>query len=73
VIEDVHYLPLSEGSGLISYKLTESGVSHGHQFSAKAYISSIWEKRAGGWTCLFSQETAMPRPVAATVAAPKTP
>ena len=57
-IEDVHFLPLSSKSGLIAYHLTESGTSHGKQFTAKVYVSSIWAVRKGKWLCLFSQETA---------------
>jgi len=57
-IEDVKFVPLSSKSGLISYKLTESGTSHGKQFKAKVYVSSIWTKRKSKWLCLFSQETA---------------
>jgi hypothetical protein len=56
-IEDVKSVPLSSKSGLISYKLTESGTSHGKQFKAKVYVSSIWVERKGKWICLFSQET----------------
>jgi hypothetical protein len=57
-IEDVKFVPLSSKSGLITYKLTESGTSHGKQFKAKVYVSSIWAERKGKWLCLFSQETA---------------
>jgi hypothetical protein len=57
-IEDVKLVPLSDKSGLIAYRLTESGVSHGRQFKAKAYISAVWAERGGNWVCLFSQETA---------------
>jgi len=57
-IEDVKFVPLSSKSGLIAYKLTETGTSHGKQFSAKVYVSSIWAERKGKWLCLFSQETA---------------
>jgi hypothetical protein len=56
-MEDVRFVPLSAESGLISYKIHEKGVSHGHEFAAQAYISSIWAERAGKWFCLFSQET----------------
>jgi hypothetical protein len=56
-IEDVKFVPLSSKSGLITYKLTESGTSHGKQFKAKVYVSSIWAERKGKWLCLFSQET----------------
>jgi len=57
-IESVNFLPLTSSSGLIAYKITESGDSHGRQFTATVYVSSIWAKRAGQWVCLFSQETA---------------
>jgi hypothetical protein len=56
-IDDVKFVPVSATTGLISYKITEKGVSHGHEFMAKAYVSSLWTKRAGAWLCLFSQET----------------
>jgi hypothetical protein len=61
-IEDVRFVPLSPESGLIAYKIHEKGVSHGHEFAAQAYISSIWAERAGKWVCLFSQETAARMP-----------
>jgi len=54
---DVKYLRISRDSGLISYKITEKGVSHGKEFAAQVYVSSIWAKRGGKWACLFSQET----------------
>ena len=56
-MDDVQFTPLSQTSGLIVYKITEKGISHGRQFAAQAYISSIWTERAGKWVCLFSQET----------------
>src|SRR5271155_3064421 len=61
-IEDVRFVPLSAESGLIAYKIHEKGVSHGHEFTAQAYVSSIWAQRAGKWVCLFSQETAARMP-----------
>ena len=56
-IEGLKFVPVSATTGLISYKITEEGVSRGHEFMAKAYVSSLWTKRPGGWMCLFSQET----------------
>jgi hypothetical protein len=56
-MDDVRFVPLSVTSGLIVYKITEKGVSHGRDFAVQAYISSIWAERAGKWVCLFSQET----------------
>ncbi len=61
-MDDVRVVPLSARSGLISYKVTEKGVSHGHEFAAQAYVSSIWAERGGKWVCLFSQETTPRRP-----------
>jgi hypothetical protein len=57
-MEDVKFLPIAPSTGLISYRITEKGVSHGKEFSAQAYVSSLWTERAGTWVCLFSQETA---------------
>jgi ketosteroid isomerase-like protein len=57
-IEDLKFVALSSKSGLISYKIAEQGVSHGKEFKAKAYVSSVWAKHSGQWICLFSQETA---------------
>jgi hypothetical protein len=57
-IEDVRFVAISSKSGLISYKIGEKGVSHGKEFAAQVYVSSVWAKRGGQWVCLFSQETA---------------
>ena len=56
-IEDVRFVPLSGKSGLIAYKLSEKGVSHGTEFSSQVYASAIWAERGNKWVCLFSQET----------------
>jgi hypothetical protein len=56
-MEDVRFVSISEKSGLISYKITEKGVSHGKEFAAQVYVSSVWAKRGSQWVCLFSQET----------------
>jgi hypothetical protein len=57
-MEDVRFVSLSENTGLISYRILENGVSHGREFTARAYVSSIWTERGNKWVCLFSQETA---------------
>jgi hypothetical protein len=57
-IDNVQFLPLSPDTGLIQYKIDEKGSSHGHEFAAKAYVSSIWAERDHQWVCLFSQESA---------------
>jgi hypothetical protein len=54
---DMKFIPLSADSGLIVYTLTESGASHGKEFTARVYVSSLWLKRDGKWLCEFSQET----------------
>ncbi|HUK31835.1 MAG TPA: nuclear transport factor 2 family protein [Candidatus Acidoferrum sp.] len=56
-IEDVKFVRLGEKTGLISYRITETGNSHGKEFAAHPYISSIWTERGSKWVCLFSQET----------------
>jgi hypothetical protein len=60
-MEDVRFVPISAETGLISYKITEKGVSHGKEFTAQAYVSSVWTERSKQWLCLFSQETGVPR------------
>jgi hypothetical protein len=57
-IENVRFAQISLNSGLIAYKITEKGLSHGKEFTAQAYVSSIWIERETKWLCLFSQETA---------------
>jgi len=57
-MEDVKFVPVSKNSGLIAYKLTEKGASHGKEFTAQVYVSALWIEREGKWVCLFSQETA---------------
>jgi ketosteroid isomerase-like protein len=56
-MDDVKFVALSKNTGLISYKSTEKGVSHGEEFATQVYVSSVWTKRGGKWVCLFSQET----------------
>lgn len=56
-MEDVKFVPISDNSGLVAYKLTEKGSSHGHEFSGTVYASAVWAKQNGTWVCVFSQET----------------
>jgi Domain of unknown function (DUF4440) len=56
-INEVHYVPLTERSGLIAYKLTQKGVANGRAFSEQIFVSAIWAQRDGKWVTLFSQET----------------
>jgi hypothetical protein len=61
-MQDVKFVSISPTSGLISYKATERGTSHGHEFTATVYVSSVWSLREGKWVCQFSQETSVPKP-----------
>lgn len=63
-MEDVRFVRTGERSGLISYKITEKGNSHGHDFVVQVYVSSAWAERDGKWVCLFSQETGIRKPAA---------
>jgi len=54
---DVRFVPVSAEGGLVSYTLTESGTSHGKQFSARVYVSSVWVRSGRDFVCVFSQET----------------
>jgi ketosteroid isomerase-like protein len=57
-MKDVRFVAISSKSGLISYTINEKGASHGHEFAADVYVSSVWVKRQSQWLCVFSQETA---------------
>jgi ketosteroid isomerase-like protein len=56
-MDDLRFVELSKDSGLITYKIHEKGISHGKEFDAHAYVSSIWTKKGKNWLCVFSQET----------------
>ncbi|MFI5117760.1 MAG: nuclear transport factor 2 family protein [Terriglobales bacterium] len=55
---DVRFVALAADSGLIAYRMAETGTSHGKEFAAKVYVSALWLKRGDRWVCVFSQETA---------------
>jgi ketosteroid isomerase-like protein len=54
---DVRFIKPTPDSGLIVYTITESGSSHGKDFTARVHVSSLWLKRDGKWLCEFSHET----------------
>jgi hypothetical protein len=56
-MDDVHFLAISSGSGVIGYTLVEDGISHGHPFVSRVHASAFWVRRGSDWVCLFSQET----------------
>jgi len=55
---DIRFVALSADSGLIAYRISETGSSHGKEFTAKVIVSALWVRRGGKWVCVFSQETA---------------
>jgi hypothetical protein len=57
-MDNIGFVPISANTGLITYRIAEKGVSHGKEFSARVYVSSLWTERGNRWVCLFSQETA---------------
>jgi hypothetical protein len=61
-MDDLRFVELSKDSGLITYKIHEKGISHGKEFDARAYVSSIWTKKGKNWQCIFSQETGARQP-----------
>jgi len=42
---------------MLVYRLTEHGASHGKEFNAVVYVSTLYALRGGEWVSLFSQET----------------
>jgi Domain of unknown function (DUF4440) len=56
-MDNVKFVTISANSGLISYEMLEKGTSHGKDFSAHVFVSSVWIERADKWYCLFSQES----------------
>ncbi len=56
-MEDVHFVKLSETSGVLAYKLTQKGIAQGHEFTNQVYASAVWVQRNGKWVTVFSQET----------------
>jgi len=55
---NISFVALSADSGLIAYRISETGSSHGKEFTAKVIVSAVWVRRGGKWVCVFSQETA---------------
>ncbi len=56
-MSDIRFVPLSRDSGLIVYRMVESGATTARTSTPKINVSSLWMKRSGKWVCLFSQET----------------
>jgi|SRR3954468_17956121 hypothetical protein len=56
-MDDIRFVPLSSNSGIVIYKLTQKGSSHGHEFTSVVHASATWVQRNGKWVSIFSQET----------------
>jgi uncharacterized protein (TIGR02246 family) len=56
-ISDVHFVKLSDHSGLVAYKLSQHISAGGKDFTTTVFASAVWEQRNGHWLTLFSQET----------------
>ena len=56
-ISDVHFVKLSDRSGLVAYRLVQEISAGGHEFTTTVFASAVWEQRNGRWVTLFSQET----------------
>jgi len=56
-MDDIHFVPLGESSGLVAYRLTETMAREDKQFNFQVYASAVWIRRADKWLCIFSQET----------------
>lgn len=58
-LSDIKFVPITGETGLITYTINEAGNLHGKDFTAKAFVSSLWTKHGDKWLCMFSQETAV--------------
>lgn len=56
-MDEVRLVRVSDAAGVIVYRLTEHGSSHGKEFNAVVYVSTLYALRGGKWVSLFSQET----------------
>ena len=69
-MDDIRFVRIADQAGLIVYKLTEHGSSHGREFTVTVYVSTVCAQRAGKWQSLFSQETIARPPAKPAAAAP---
>jgi ketosteroid isomerase-like protein len=56
-MDNVEFRRIAANTGLITYKMSEKGISHGNEFAGRVYASAVWTQRGAKWVCLFSQET----------------
>jgi len=56
-MSNIQFVPVSAVSGVVVYRLTQTGISHNKEFTATVLASALWMQRNGKWVCVFSQET----------------
>jgi hypothetical protein len=56
-MEDIHFIPLTDNSGIVIYKLTQKASAGGREFTSVVHSSATWVQRDGKWVSVFSQET----------------
>lgn len=54
-LAEARVLPLREGLAMLTY--LASYARPGAQLCERMWVSSLWERQAGGWINLFSQDT----------------
>jgi hypothetical protein len=56
-MDDIRFVPLTDNSGIVIYKLTQKGSAGGREFTSVVHASATWVQREGKWVSVFSQET----------------
>ncbi len=56
-MDDIKFLPLTDNSGIVIYKLTQKASAGGREFTSVVHASATWVQRNGRWFSIFSQET----------------
>ncbi len=56
-MDDIQFVPLTDNSGIIIYKLTQKASAGGREFTSVVHASATWVQRNGKWVSVFSQET----------------
>lgn len=56
-MDEIHFVPLTDKSGIVIYKLTQKARVGEREFTSVVHASAIWVERNGKWVSVFSQET----------------
>lgn len=59
-VEDARVLPLRDGLAMLTYLVTYA--RPGPERRERMWVSSLWERQAGSWVNLFSQDTPCEKP-----------